>query len=53
MPGKKYASLKHPKQYKALRRRGLSKARAAAISNGVTPGRTVKQARAILRRRRH
>ena len=53
MPGKKYASLKYPKQYEALRKRGMSKARAAAISNGVTPGRTVKQARAIRRRRKH
>ena len=53
MPGaKKYASIKNPKQYRALKRSGMSKGRAAAISNGVTPGKTVKQARAIIRRRR-
>jgi len=33
MPGKKYASIKRPKVYEALRRRGLSKTRAAKISN--------------------
>jgi len=33
MPGKKYRSIKHPKQYEALRRRGMSKSSAAAISN--------------------
>lgn len=53
MPGKKWASIKNPKKYEALKRSGMSKARAAAITNGTTPGRTVKQARAILRRKRH
>lgn len=53
MPGAKYRSLKNPKKYEALRKRGMSKARAAAITNGTTPGRTVKQARSILRRRKH
>jgi len=54
MPGaKKYASIKNPKQYRALRKHGMSKARAAAITNGTSPGRTVKQARSILRRRKH
>ena len=53
MPGKKYASIKNPKQYRTLRKHGMSKARAAAITNGVTPGRTVKKARVILRRRKH
>lgn len=33
MPGKKYASIKRPRQYEGLRRRGYSKRRAAAISN--------------------
>lgn len=33
MPDKKYASLKHPNQYEALRHKGMSKAKAAAISN--------------------
>lgn len=52
MPGKRMASIKNPRQYEALKKRGMSKTRAARISNGVTPGRTVKQARSILRRRR-
>jgi hypothetical protein len=42
MPGKKYASIKNPKSTDALRKRGMSKARAAAITNGSRPGRTVK-----------
>lgn len=33
MPGRKYRSIKAPKIYEALRRRGLPKSRAAAISN--------------------
>lgn len=33
MPGKKYASIKRPKVYEGLRRRGMSKTRAAKISN--------------------
>lgn len=33
MPGKKYRSIKAPKVYEALRRRNISKERAAAISN--------------------
>lgn len=33
MPGKKYASIKHPKVYEALRGKGMSKSKAAAISN--------------------
>lgn len=53
MPGAKYRCVKSPKKYEALRKQGMSKARAAAITNGTTPGRTVKQARSILRRRRH
>jgi hypothetical protein len=54
MPGKRYASIKHPRQYNALKnKRGMSKSRAAAISNGVTyPGKSVKQARSYLRRRK-
>jgi hypothetical protein len=35
MPGKKYASIKRPKIYEALRRHGYSKARSAAISNAM------------------
>jgi hypothetical protein len=33
MPGKKLASIKHPKQYEALRSKGYSKRSAARISN--------------------
>jgi hypothetical protein len=33
MPGKKYASIKRPRMYEALRRKGLSKTSAARISN--------------------
>lgn len=42
MPGKRYASIQNPAQYRALRRQGMSKRRAAMISNGVTSGHTVK-----------
>lgn len=33
MPGKKYRSIKKPKVYEALKRKGHSKSSAAAISN--------------------
>ncbi len=33
MPGKKYKSIKNPKQYEALKDKGFSKSSAAAISN--------------------
>jgi hypothetical protein len=33
MPGEKYKSIKHPKQYEALREKGMSKEKAAKISN--------------------
>lgn len=33
MPGKKYRSIKRPRVYEALRRKGYSKAKAAKISN--------------------
>lgn len=33
MPGKKYAALKHPRVYEALRGQGMSKSKAAKISN--------------------
>jgi hypothetical protein len=33
VPGKKYRSIKKPAEYEALRRKGLSKSSAAAISN--------------------
>jgi hypothetical protein len=33
MPGKKYRSIKRPKVYEALKRKGYSKSKAARISN--------------------
>lgn len=33
VPGKKYASIKRPRVYRALRRRGFSKTSAAKVSN--------------------
>ena len=33
MPGKKYASLKKPKMYEAMREKGVPKEQAAKISN--------------------
>jgi hypothetical protein len=33
MPGKKYASIKRPRVYEALKRKGYSKEKAAKISN--------------------
>jgi hypothetical protein len=33
MPGKKYRSIKNPRQYESLRGKGMSKERAARISN--------------------
>lgn len=43
MPGKKYASIKRPEVYEALREKGYSKERAARIANArkkkVTRGR--------------
>lgn len=33
MPGKKFRSIKRPKVYEGLRRRGLSKTKAAKIAN--------------------
>lgn len=34
MPGKKWRSIKRPKQYEALKAKGMSKGKAARISNG-------------------
>ena len=42
MPGKKYRSIKKPKMYEGLRRRGFSKSRAAAISNAAAKKRKRK-----------
>jgi hypothetical protein len=33
MPGKRYRSIKRPKVYEALKRKGYSKSKAARISN--------------------
>jgi hypothetical protein len=33
MPGRKYRSIKRPKVYEGLRKRGLTKTRAAKIAN--------------------
>ncbi len=33
MPGKKYASIKNPRAYEAMRSQGMSKQKAAKISN--------------------
>jgi hypothetical protein len=38
MPGKKYASIKKPRTYEALRRKGMSKRKAAKISNAQAAG---------------
>lgn len=35
MPGKKYRSIKRPKVYEALRRKGYSKRKSARISNAL------------------
>lgn len=43
MPGKKYRSIKAPKIYEALRRRGLPKSRAAAISNAAAKKKSGKR----------
>jgi hypothetical protein len=44
MPGKKYASIKRPKVYEALKRKGMSKTRAARISNAMaTKGKRKKR----------
>jgi hypothetical protein len=38
MPGKRYASIKRPKVYEALRDKGYSKTKAAKISNSKAGG---------------
>jgi len=47
VPGKKYRSLKHPRVYEALRAQGMSKKKAARISNAASArrgrGRTKKR----------
>jgi hypothetical protein len=38
MPGSKYRSIKRPRVYEALKRKGYSKSKAAAISNSKAGG---------------
>lgn len=38
MPGKKYASIKRPRVYEALKRKGYSKEKAARIANAGARG---------------
>jgi sugar/nucleoside kinase (ribokinase family) len=38
MPGKKYASIRRPATYRALRKKGLSKSAAARIANAQAAG---------------
>jgi hypothetical protein len=52
MPGEKYASIKRPKVYEALKRKGYSKTKAAKISNGMTTGRKRKTTKSPRRRSR-
>ena len=55
MPGKKYRSIKRPKVYEALKRKGYSKTKAAKISNAMNKGRRKRAAakgRRKARRRR-
>ena len=39
MPNKPMPSIKHPRIYEALRKQGMPKGKAAAISNATTPKR--------------
>lgn len=43
MPGKKYASIRRPSVYRALRRKGFSKTSAAKIANSKGKGRKGKR----------
>lgn len=43
MPGKKMRSIKKPKMYEALRDKGLSKERAAKISNAAAKKKSKKR----------
>lgn len=44
MPGKKYRSIKRPKVYEALKRKGYSKTKAAKISNAMSKARRKRSA---------
>lgn len=43
MPGKKYDSIKRPKIYEALKKKGYSKTKAAKISNAIAAGTNAKR----------
>lgn len=45
MPGKKYASIKKPAMYEALREKGVSKQSAARISNAAAKKKKKKRKR--------
>ena len=49
MPGKKYASIKHVRAYRALKRKGYSKTKAAKIANALAAG-TINRRRGRKRR---
>ena len=50
MPGKKNSSIKNRKQYEGLRKKGMSKERAARISN--SPGASKKGGKKAAEKRR-
>lgn len=52
MPGEKYASIKRPRVYEALKRKGYSKTKAAKISNAQVTGRKRKTTKSPRRRSR-
>jgi hypothetical protein len=52
MPGEKYASIKRPRVYEALKRKGYSKTKAAKISNAMGTGRKRKTTKSPRRRSR-
>jgi len=52
MPGEKYASIKRPRVYEALKRRGYSKTKAARISNAMATGGRKRKAKRRGRSRR-
>jgi hypothetical protein len=51
MPGKKSTSIKNRKQYEGLRKKGMSKERAAKISN--TPGASKKGGKKAAKRKKN
>jgi hypothetical protein len=51
MPGKKYASIKRPKMYEGLKKKGFSKERAAKISNAAAAGTTKRRRKKVAKKR--